>query len=573
MEKSDLQELINSGVLEANPDIHLVQDELNKLADQGLIKKLSDQFFEFENNLTWEVVYETLLYSERRRLHNLVAQHIEKQNEGQAESVYDVLAYHYEKAGNISKSIWYLALEGDRAAEMYANDDALNSYKRALDLLDEGDKLYLLDKGLVLEKIADVHKTTGRYKESTEYYQEVLGNERNNKVSKRISKNLPWKYRTPTRISELCWKIAVSIESQSEYEKAINWLEEALESLPKRPGRVATKITSTMSVVLYRLGRYKDAILWGMKAYKHAKRLKIDEEIARAQNILGIIYLAEGKMKIASNRFSEAAEVYNRLENYPYIAITKSNLAMCSMMMGDLSSAIEDYLKALDADKRIQNVSNMSMDHTNLAEVMLMTGDISKAEEHLEYVENAFTDGLCPPDLAGLAFVHLSRCKMINGDYQESRDTIEQGLELIRNAGQKVILGQAELQLADLLCEQGKYAEAEEICLSALVDIEELGMKPLEVIGKRILAEVKHEQGYEDDAIEYIHDSIELAKEIAAKYDEAKSVVVMVKIMREMKNAPLRKKAQDNCLARAMRMLTEMGAKRELEKAKKLVIH
>jgi tetratricopeptide (TPR) repeat protein len=572
MEKEEIQELIENGILQENPDAQLVKDELANLSRRGFIRELSDQFFEFENNLTWEVVYETLLYAERRRLHALVAQHIEKQNDKQVESMSDVLAYHYEKSGNIKKSIWYLALAGERAADMYANDDALTNYNRALELLEHSGKMLASDKCKLLEKIADVYMTKGQFKESEKYYVQVLELIHNN-MNMRKSKLLPWNLRNSTRESELCMKLAITSEAQAEYKSAIRWLDKAQGSLPMRPGRVASKIAAIKSGVLYRLGEYEEAVQWGRMALKRAKRIKIEEDVAFAKNRLALIYLAQGRMNIAKDNFTEAADVYEKLKDYPYIAVTKSNLALCSTMMGELSSAIDNYLQALEADKRIQNVPSMAMDHANLAEVLLMVGDIERAESYLVFVEKAFEDGMCQPDLAGLALIYRCNCEMIKGDLIKSQEAIDKGLELIRSAGQKVILGQAELQMAELLYAKGEYTQAEEKCLGALSIIEELGMKPLEVIGKRILAEVKNGLGFEDDAIDNIHDSIEMAKEIGAKYDEAKSVVVMVKIMRGMLNAPLREAAQNQCLRRATKMLIKMGAKRDLAEAKRLRIH
>ena len=527
MKHDEIKDLVNRGILQENPDMGLVQKEIKSLVDRGFIRELPNNFFEFDNNLTWEVVYETLAYAERRRIHNLVARHIEKRNEGQLGGVSDVLAYHYERSGNIKKSIWYFSLAGDRAAEMYANEDSISSYKQVLDLLGQYGEMLASDKGLVLEKIADVYRIRGQFKESADYYIRVLELTRSNK-SKRKSKLLPWMFRDSTRESELCRKIAIAVEGQSEYEKSVGWLDEAIRKLPMRPGGVASRIAAMKSGVLYRMGKYKDGIQWGKKALKHAARLKLDADVASAQNILGLIYLAEGKMELAENYFSKAADLFERLDDYPSIANTKSNLAICYMWTGELSSAINNYFMALEADKRVQNISSMAIDHTNLAEVLIMAGDVEEAETHIKFVHEAFEDKLCPPDLAGLAFVHLCRCEMINGDLSKSQIAIDEGLELIRNAGQSMILGQAELQLAELLYAQEEFSQAENTCLDALTVIEVSGMKPLEVIGKRIMAEVNNKRGRLSETIAIINDSINLARETGRNDDADVNIVAKV---------------------------------------------
>ena len=455
---------------------------------------------------------------------------------------------------------------------MYANDSAISSFSRALDLLDQSGKSLASDMGLLKEKIADVYRTSGKYKNATEHYQEVLGLEKNIK-SKRKSKYLPWKVHFSTRKSELCRKIAITVEAQSDFSKSIEWLDEALSNLPKRPGGLASRIAAMRSGVLYRMGKYKDGMQWGEKALKHAKRLNIGEDMAYAQNILALIYLAEGKMKKATDGFIKVVEFYDELNDFPSVANAKSNLANSYMWSGDLSSAIHNYSLALEADERVHNVSNIAVDHTNLAEVLIMMGDTDQAKIHVGIVQKTYEDDMCPPDLAGLALVHLCGCEIADGDLSKAQLAIEKGLELIKSTGQKLLLIIAELQMLELLIAKKEYGIAEGRCMEVMDTIMDLELRLFEVKGNRILAEIKKELGFEDEAVDYVHESIEMAIEIGAKYDEAKGVVVMVSIMREMLNAPMIQSAQDKCLGRVIKMLEKMGAKRELLKANSLILH
>ena len=294
MKHDDIKNLIQRGVLQGEPDKRLVQKEIKSLVGRGFIRSLPNKFFEFDNNLTWEVVYETLLFAERRRLHALVAEHIELCNQDELDGVADVLAHHYEKAQNINKCIWYSALAGKRAAEMYANEDALSNFNKALEMAGRCNDALASDFGVLNERVAEVYETIGKYQEAINCYRKSLGFAKNNH-SKRKSKILAWTFRASTRESELCRKIAISFERQSKYKDSIHWLDAAEDRLPNRPGFISSQIAATRCVVLYRMGEYRDSLLWGKRALRHAKKLKRNVGIAYAHNMMGSVYMVVGE--------------------------------------------------------------------------------------------------------------------------------------------------------------------------------------------------------------------------------------------------------------------------------------
>ena len=59
------------------------------------------------------------------------------------------------------RALHYLLRFGDSAARMYANQDAVGCYRRALELLEQQDDQPEL-KAEVLEKLADAHSVLGR---------------------------------------------------------------------------------------------------------------------------------------------------------------------------------------------------------------------------------------------------------------------------------------------------------------------------------------------------------------------------------------------------------------------------
>ncbi len=89
--------------------------------------------FVFEHKLIPNTLVESLRTLQRRRLHRRAA--------AATETLYpdnfEALAYHYDQAGNVGKATEYLLKAGDRARGLYAHQEAIDHYERALALLKE----------------------------------------------------------------------------------------------------------------------------------------------------------------------------------------------------------------------------------------------------------------------------------------------------------------------------------------------------------------------------------------------------------------------------------------------------
>ena len=97
VDRDELEQLIYKGIIKKTPQKNLFLNELKELEQSGFVRKQNDKHnLMFQNSLTWEVVYETLLYADRRRLHHLIAMHIENNNKDNLPNVADLLLHHYE---------------------------------------------------------------------------------------------------------------------------------------------------------------------------------------------------------------------------------------------------------------------------------------------------------------------------------------------------------------------------------------------------------------------------------------------------------------------------------------------
>lgn len=91
--------------------------------------------YRFTHVLFQQQLYQTLTPGERRLLHGEIAAALVDLYGGEAEEITVQLAHHYAEAGDWARAVEYLLQAGDRARTLYAHQEAIAAYQRALVLL------------------------------------------------------------------------------------------------------------------------------------------------------------------------------------------------------------------------------------------------------------------------------------------------------------------------------------------------------------------------------------------------------------------------------------------------------
>ena len=91
--------------------------------------------YRFRHSLIQEAIYKGLLRHQRRRLHARAAWGLEASSAGRLEEAAALLGHHFAMAGEVERACHYLDIAGDHAASVFANDEAVVSYRRALEVV------------------------------------------------------------------------------------------------------------------------------------------------------------------------------------------------------------------------------------------------------------------------------------------------------------------------------------------------------------------------------------------------------------------------------------------------------
>jgi ABC-type oligopeptide transport system substrate-binding subunit len=110
----------------------LVREQGEVQVDRRLLSR-----YRFAHALFQRYLYNDLSAGERRLLHGEIAEVLEELYAGRTDEITVQLARHFTKAGEADKAVEYLLLAGDRARGLYAHQEAIDAYQRALGFLRE----------------------------------------------------------------------------------------------------------------------------------------------------------------------------------------------------------------------------------------------------------------------------------------------------------------------------------------------------------------------------------------------------------------------------------------------------
>jgi ABC-type transport system substrate-binding protein/class 3 adenylate cyclase len=95
--------------------------------------------YRFRHGLVQEVAYGRLLEARRRELHLQVGEALESIHRDSPAEVYGLLGRHFAEADEPERAIDYLLKAGDAARDVYAGEEAIELYRRALGFMDRID--------------------------------------------------------------------------------------------------------------------------------------------------------------------------------------------------------------------------------------------------------------------------------------------------------------------------------------------------------------------------------------------------------------------------------------------------
>ncbi|ESY17885.1 MULTISPECIES: adenylate/guanylate cyclase domain-containing protein [unclassified Mesorhizobium] len=407
------------GRLEAGCELLCDAEIIEEVAGSGSV---SSQSYRFTQTLLQDVIYQNLLLQRRTDIHRRVGAALEQLCGDKPERFEDlaVLGHHFAQSAERERGAHYLQAAGDRARMIYANDDALRFYERALTALGAIGQTPL--KLAIAERIADLSGPAGRREIAHRHYEAVL-------QAYRESADRVAAARVLRKIGRLFWDVGKRDDAESRYAEAAalldgadapieqahlwqergrqafrsgdhtlaaKWADAALDCVrsltTEHVSDDATLVTAealnTKAVALARLGRNHEAVREVERSIELAEAAGLLGAACRGYTNLGVLYTTIDPAK-AMEVCRRGLEVARRIGDLGFQARLLANLAVACCTFTDRcpTEGVPAAEKAIEIDRALDQREHLPVP-------LIVLGQIHQCNGHPELAIGLFHEAL-----------------------------------------------------------------------------------------------------------------------------------------------------------------------------------
>ena len=363
-------------------------------------------------------IYGALPPSQRQDLHLAVGQGLEIVHRDDLARAYEALAYHFERAGAAERALAYLPLAAAKAAAVYANEQALDYYRRALALCPGADGR----RWPLLLQQADVLRLVGQYDAAIDACRQVVD-----------EGPAEWQARAASGLAQVH-------RIRRDYTAARHWARES-ERLARgaAPGEDApgagekARALQALGEIereqanLARAGELFEAAL---ARYEQAGDIGGQAKCLKG---LGDTLCASGRYARARQRYEQAAAIFRELDDKQSASTCLRGIAVASWRLKDHNTSRQATLESLAISRAIGDRQGEAAALNNLGLSALVDGDYGQTQRHLEASVAIFRQlGLEKRTASGL---HNLGIAYLDEDLSTARRCLEQALAINRAAG------------------------------------------------------------------------------------------------------------------------------------------
>jgi adenylate cyclase len=441
---------------------------LVSLCDDGLLEACGEGTFRFTHALLHDVVYQNLLQRRRAELHGRAGAELERLRGTHPQRLEDLeaLGHHFSLSEDRARGARYLVAAGDWAQGIYANDDALRHYRRALSALESCEKCEreVLE---VHERLGDLLGLTGERAEALEHYGLV-------RQAAAASAERSAQARLCRRIGALHWDAGERERGLASFQEGLALLDAASEPIER------AHLYQEMGRLAFRSGDNRGAVEWAERALGEAERSCAGGEAA------GALAQALNTLGVATARLGREQEAVGHIERSVGVALERGMLqAACRSYANlgvlyaslDPGRAIDTCLTGLETAKKIGDLGFQSRLYANLAVAYCALTDRCDIDG-LRAAEAAIAldRKLGQLDHLAVPLIVLGQIHQCHGEPDKALDYYREALQLAEEIQEPQLLFPCYDGLATLYLDRGDIAEAERYLIKAAEVSERAGL-------------------------------------------------------------------------------------------------
>ncbi|MEE8465928.1 MAG: adenylate/guanylate cyclase domain-containing protein, partial [Dehalococcoidia bacterium] len=370
------------GVLEQITDAGSVLDrQLSTLQRAELIREASrvpEVEYIFQHDLTREAAYNSILLRERREFHLLVGEAVENLFSNRLEENAHLLAHHFYQAGDHERAMRYSVMAGAESARLYANDEAITHYARAIEIARAGDSSN--------EQMIALYMARGRAQEVSGQYDGALTGYRELEELGRKTQDAALEMAALAPIITI--HSTLSGRPDTDLARALSARSLVLAQQLGDHASEAKTLWNNLLLELLAAEDYYKAIEYGERSLQIARQYDLKEQTAFTLQDTGRAHVAVEQFPEAKLALEDARAYWRSTGNMNMLADNLYNAAGVLYAQLDFAGAWEFGQEALEISRSIGSVYLEAIGLIVTVQYHMHSGDIGEAlaatEEGLE---------------------------------------------------------------------------------------------------------------------------------------------------------------------------------------------
>jgi tetratricopeptide (TPR) repeat protein len=486
----------------------------------------------FKHALTHDVAYNSLLVQRRQEVHRLIGLAIEELYSDRLAEQYEILAHHFSKAEDWSKALDYLLKAADKAAQAFANREALALHDQALEVAERlGDAVEIGTLAAIYQARANLYLLLNDFDRSYAEAEHFLMEAR----------------RTGDRVKEGAALAAMGMAAVwgHKFDRALADSAQAVaigEATDAKPV-VATGLSATalVHIVTGRLeeGRAEfDQVLAMSRsagdvgsesfALRMAGQLKNWEgdytgalsltsaalSLAREHRLLmplvlglwtqAVVLIGKGDYDDAFAVLAEGQALSEKVGEEIILNRTLNTFGWLYTDLGDLDRALEYNRRGAEGGRKRGDHEIQANAEINLADACLAKGDLALAHDALEGVHRLVSDPATSEWQKWRYSIHLfaslGELSLARGDHDRARRFAEECLERGTRTNSRRYLARGWRLAGEIATERRQWNEADEALRRALAIAQQIGNPTQLWKTHLVLGRLHDEQGQREAA-------------------------------------------------------------------------
>jgi class 3 adenylate cyclase/tetratricopeptide (TPR) repeat protein len=407
-----------------------LEEHLSQLEERELIheeRSVPELEYAFKHALTQEATYQGILERKRQEFHQQVGEGIESLYRDRIEEYYEELAHHYVRSADKEKALEYLIKAGDKSKGIYANQQAIDYYTRAMDLTDQFPEKRE-QKLSILEGLGDVYNLIGKPDEAFKSYESAL----NCSDERR-------------RRADIYRKIANVYGSKLQPDLVLKYVDIAIEELGEDTNSVemARIYNTAMGMYLnipWSGHDFDKALDYGFKSLSIIEGTEHKRELAWVYSNLGDIYTTRSDYDNSIQYEQKALTIAQEIGDVDLLGGIHWSIGWIYLVKAERKTddewemAVEHFKKCIEFYKKAGSIQNLAIGYMFAGYTYYCTKDYEPAIKYYKTSIEIDEERKFPVS-TGRGLVYLSRIYRDKGEWDEAIKYAQEGLHIGTTVG------------------------------------------------------------------------------------------------------------------------------------------